>query len=121
MVRVCAHGNSGSATFCNFSQTQVQILPIGVSVDLHRFIEPGRLAKDRFPIRAQAGTIIVNPTAGVSENLDVGITNGGEITVSLVFLAAQCGMKRTEDKIFGSEPAVVPNRDAPEGPVPALR
>src|SRR4029077_13870827 len=49
--------------------------------------------------RAQAGTVIVNPTARVSENLDVGITNGGEITVSLVFLAAQCGMKRTEDKI----------------------
>ena len=75
-------------------------LPVGVSVDLHRFIEPGRLAKDRFPIRVQAGTIIVNPTAGVSENLDVGITNGGEITVSLVFLAAQCGMKRTEQDLW---------------------
>src|SRR5205823_14416396 len=34
-----------------------------------------------------------------SENLDVGITNGGKIAVSLVFLAAQRGMKRTEDKV----------------------
>src|SRR5438045_9729966 len=99
MMRICAHGNSCSATFADFKQTYVQILPVGVSIDFHCFIETGRLAEDRFPIRAQTGAVIVNSTARVSENLNVRIANGSEITFGLVVLAPQRGMERTEDKV----------------------
>src|SRR5437660_8989175 len=99
MVRVCTHGNSSSATLGDFKQTYVQVLPIGVSVDLHRFIEPGRLVKDRFPVRAQTETIIVNPAARVAENLNVRIAKSSEITFGLVFFAPQRGMERAENDI----------------------
>src|SRR5207302_1615638 len=61
--------------------------------------EAGRLVKDRFPIRAQTGTIIVNPAARVAENLNVRIAKGSEITFGLVVLAPQSGMERPENDI----------------------
>src|SRR5438309_8662143 len=106
MVRVCTHGNSSSATLGDFKQTYVQVLPIGVSVDLHCFIEPGRLVKDRFPVRAQTETIIVNPAARVAENLNVRIAKSSEITFGLVFFAPQRGKEprtiSSERKAAGS-------------------
>src|SRR2546423_1663854 len=99
MVRICAHGYPSAAALGDFQQAQIQILSVGISIDLHRFIEPPRFAKDRFPICAQTETIIVNPAARMAEDLNVGIANGGEITFGLVFLAPQGGMERAEDKI----------------------
>src|SRR5207245_6602275 len=60
---------------------------------------PGRLVKDRFPIRGQTGTIIVNPAARVPENLNVRIAKGSEITFGLVILTSQRGMERAENDV----------------------
>ena len=83
-------------------QSQIQILAVRITIDLHRLAQFCRGGENPRPIRLQSQPEIVNPPARMTENLHLRVAQGGEVTRRLVFLRPESGMKLTEHKI---EPA----------------
>ena len=71
MMGIGAQGNTGAMLSRNFEKADIQILPVWVAIDLNCFVELGSFCKNVRPIGLQPDSEIVNPAAGVSQDLNV--------------------------------------------------
>jgi hypothetical protein len=84
MVCICSKRNPCSLCASELEQIHIQILSIGIAIDLECLIEFGRLGKDVPPICAETEAKIVDASARMSENLDMLIPQRSNVSLSLI-------------------------------------
>ena len=89
MVRVRAEGNPRTFLASDLEEAYPQVLTVGVSVDLHGLVEARGFTKDPMPIRSKPLTPVIHAGLGMAQDLDIGISQAGNITLCLILLMAE--------------------------------
>ena len=84
MVCICPERNPCSLCVGELKQTHVQILSIGIAIDLECLVEFSRLSKDAPPVCPEAEAKIVDASARMSEDLDVRIPQRSDVSLGLI-------------------------------------
>ena len=98
-VGICAQRNAAARSPGNSQKIHAQILTIWIAIDFDGLIQFRGQAEDPVPIGLQTLTKIVNTTARMSQYLNVGIPERGQVTFGLIFRLAQRGVKTSQDDI----------------------
>lgn len=78
-MRVCAQRNAAPCFSCQSQQINIQVLAIGIAIDLHCLMQRGCFVENLRPFGRQAHPVVVNATTWVSENLDRRIAQCGDV------------------------------------------
>src|SRR5207237_1640278 len=83
-VGIGSQRNAASCLRGKPNQIDIEVLAIGIRIDLDCLVQVGGDGEDARPIRGQAEPEIVNAPPWMTENLDVGITQRLEIAFRLI-------------------------------------
>ena len=83
-MRIGAQRNAATGFFREAHETQVQILPVRVTIYLHGFIEFGGKIKNARPFGGEPEPKIVNTATGMAEDMNGRVAQGGEVALGLV-------------------------------------
>src|SRR5687767_13762381 len=107
MMGVGVDGKEAAGFFGLEQEFVVEVLAIRIGIDFNGFAEFGGARENFGPISGEAEAVVVNAAAGMAEDVDGGIFEGGEVAFGLVFDAAQGGVKGTDDDVEIAEAIVV--------------
>jgi hypothetical protein len=93
VVGISAQGNSDAFGFRNSQQGKTQVLPVRVTIDFDSLAQFCRRAEDTGPIGFQSQPVVINAASRMSENLDMRISQGAQITFGLILGCAERRMK----------------------------
>src|SRR5919108_5109543 len=83
-VRIGADRHTYTALARKAEELDVEVLPVGIGVDLDGLVERCGLLEDPLPVRGQAESVVVDASARVSEDVQSGMPQSGEISLGLV-------------------------------------
>jgi len=98
-VRIGAQRYPAATSFCQFQQIDIQVLTIGIAINLDGLIKFSRKIENVLPISFQTETKIVNSSARVAQYVNVRISQSCEVALSLIFFLAQRRMKAAEYQV----------------------
>jgi hypothetical protein len=98
-----------AAAFCtgDLEELNVQVLAIGIAIDLNGFIELRGAGKHTTPISFESEAIIVNAAAWVAEDVERRIFQSRKVARCLIVSLPELGMKGAEDDVEIVETAMV--------------
>jgi len=83
-VRVRTDGNPGALGRDDAKPVDIEILAVRIGVDLERGAGVGGTPRDPLPVARETGAEVVDPSAGMGEDLYVRILQAAEVALGLV-------------------------------------
>src|SRR5689334_7496617 len=88
-------------------ELDVQVLAVGIRVDLERLVQLGRSLDDATPVRAQARAEVPDAPTRMRVHVDRAIRERFQVALGLVVLLAKLAVERTEHEIALGQEALV--------------
>jgi len=98
-VRVAPHGDADTHPTGKPEQVHVEVLAVGIPVDLQCDVMPPRLLEDDIPARTEPDSEIEDPPARVCEHVDPRVAQRGKIPIGLIVAKPKFGVERTQHQV----------------------
>src|SRR3954470_8907817 len=98
-MRIGAKGDPAAGLRGKTDQVGTQVLPIWIGIDLYGFVQFRGDSEHARPIGRQPEPKVVDASAGMAQNLDIGVPQRADVALGLVLLLPERGMKAAEHEV----------------------